>query len=471
MVNLLSLVLVPALGAVAVAINSILPRRIKPEYIAASAFLITSALFFIGVIVGFSGFSIGIINSIDFAFTLQLNGISLPFLLLAVTLPALGLWSAVKEINSGKALFYIFYLLSYASLIGVFISSNLIAFFIFWEIVLISFFFIITFWGEEETRRKAGMKFLIFTQFGSLTLLGAFILLFIYTGSFSLGTISSMISLVPSYISYVIFAFVLITAVIKMPMFPMHSWLPDAHVSAPTAGSVLLAGVLLKLGGYVLILFGSILLSSVMRSIQIPLMLLGVFTVIYSTLAASSQTDFKKMIAYSSIFYMGLVFIGIASLNQIGESGSIFLMVSHGFIVGMLFVLAGILKEKTGTRDLNRLGGLMSKMPLYSVFLVLAVIATLGVPGLSNFVGELLVFIGAYAAYPITLVALAGVLIATNYYLSALKRILYTSLKKTMSGVKDISYADAVQLSIFSIFIIIIGVVPIVITNSFSLTI
>jgi proton-translocating NADH-quinone oxidoreductase chain M len=471
MINLLSLVIVPILGVIALAVDSAASNRVRPEYIALIVFLVTAALFFSGILSGFSESSITIVSSIDFAFTFHLSGISTPFLLLAIVLPALGFWSAFREINGGKTLFYMFYLLSYTSLIGVFISSNLLSFFVFWEVVLISFFFIIAFWGEEETRRRASMKFLIFTQFGSLTLLGAFILMYIYTGSFNIGVISAAVSDIPTYISEIIFAFVLIAAVIKMPIFPLHSWLPDAHVSAPTAGSVLLAGVLLKMGGYILLLFGSLLLPSVVKSLQVPLIILGVATVIYSTLAASAQVDFKRMIAYSSIFYMGLVFIGISSMYSIGETGSIFLMVSHGFIVGMLFVLAGILKEKTGTRDITKLGGLMTRMPMYAFFLVFAVVATLGVPGLSNFIGELLIFIGAYAVYPLSLISLVGVLIATNYYLSAVKRILFTSLNKTLSKVRDISYGDAIQLSLFSVFIITIGLIPSIITNSFSLSI
>ena len=327
------------------------------------------------------------------------------------------------------------------------------------------------FWGEKEIRRKASMKFLIFTQFGSLTLLGAFILLFVYTGSFDINVITASISMIPPYIGYVIFFFVLITALIKMPIFPFHSWLPDAHVDAPTAGSVLLAGVLLKLGGYALLLFGVMLFPAVASSLQVPLIALAIFTMIYATLVASAQKDFKRLVAYSSIFYMSLAFLGIMSLNYIGQSGAIVLMVSHGFIVGMLFVLAGLLKEKTGTRDLDKVGGLMLKMPMYAFFIVFGVLATLGVPGLSNFPGELLVFIGAYGAYPLALLSLFAILIATNYYLSAVKRILFVALPNRLAKIKDISPWDAVQLSMFSIFVVIIGILPSVIVNSFNLTV
>ena len=471
MIQLIGLLLMPSIGILALILRAVTNARMSEEKIVASVAIATAFLFFLGVAIGFGGISFPLISSINFSFTLGLTGISIPFLLLAVIMPALGLWSAHKEIKKNKTLFYILYMFSYLSMIAVFISTNLILLFIFWEIILISFFFIIMFWGEKEIRRKASMKFLIFTQFGSLTLLGAFILLFVYTGSFDINVITASISMIPPYIGYVIFFFVLITALIKMPIFPFHSWLPDAHVDAPTAGSVLLAGVLLKLGGYALLLFGVMLFPAVASSLQVPLIALAIFTMIYATLVASAQKDFKRLVAYSSIFYMSLAFLGIMSLNYIGQSGAIVLMVSHGFIVGMLFVLAGLLKEKTGTRDLDKVGGLMLKMPMYAFFIVFGVLATLGVPGLSNFPGELLVFIGAYGAYPLALLSLFAILIATNYYLSAVKRILFVALPNRLAKIKDISPWDAVQLSMFSIFVVIIGILPSVIVNSFNLTV
>lgn len=468
MIQLLGFLILPVVGIIALWLNRACNSNMSEEKIVFSVMLATVFVFFAGIILGFNGISVPLIGAIGFSFTLELNGLSIPFMLLAVVLPALGLWSAYREIKEGKTLFYILYLISYLSLITIFMSSNLISFFIFWEAVLIAFFFIITFWGEESIRRKAAMKFLIFTQLGSLTLLGAFILLFVYTGSFNLDTIRASIALVPNYVAETIFAFILITAIIKMPLFPLHSWLPDAHVGAPTAGSVLLAGVLLKLGGYALFLFGILLFPQIASSMELPLMALGIFTVIYATFVASAQKDFKRLVAYSSIFYMALVFIGLSSLNYIGETGAVLLMVSHGFIVGMLFVLAGMLKEKTGTRDLDKLGGLMSKMPAYAFFLIVAVIATLGVPGMSNFPSELLVFLGAYIAYPLALVSLFGILIATNYYLMALRRILFGALNKTLRSIKDIDKFDAIQLSLFVVPIITMGIVPSLLTNSFS---
>ncbi len=471
MIQILGLLVLPLIGVVVLLVNRLMCLGARDENIVLYTALATTALLFIGMFVGFQPFSVMLVPQVDFAFSFQLNGLSLPFMLLATVLPILGLWSAVKEIKEKRNLFYLLYMLSYLSLIAVFMSSNLISLFVFWEIVLVAFFFIIAFWGEEERRGRASMKFLIFTQFGSLTMLGAFILMFVYTGSFNLFTIQSLISQVPQTISYVIFIFILIAAIIKMPIFPLHSWLPDAHVTAPTTGSVLLAGVLLKLGGYIFLLFGVTLLPNIAHNLMVPLILLGVFTVIYSTLVASAQKDLKRLVAYSSIFYMGLVFIGSATVSNAGINGAVLLMVSHGFIVGMLFVLAGLLKEKTGTRDITKVGGLAEKMPTYAMFFVFAVLATLGVPGLSNFPGELLVFLGAYSVYAIALVSLVGVLIATNYYLYAVKAVLFGALKKTAQKFSDISTMDAVQLGAFSVFIISIGILPSLITNLVGVTI
>ncbi len=459
MISLLYLLIVPLLGLIALLVNR-REKRISDMFLLLLVFIVDSALFFVGIIVGFSTFNLMLVPSIDFAFSLGITGISLPFLLLAVALPALGLVSLYDEIKDDRNLFSIVYLISYLSLIGVFVSTNLLSFFIFWEFILVAFFFVIAFWGEEERRRIASMKFLIFTQFGSLTLLAAFILLFIYTGSFNLITIQSASSSLPAFIAQVCFFLVLVTALIKMPIFPFHSWLPDAHVTAPTAGSILLAGVLLKMGGYALIQFGVLLFPSVVRSFQVPLLILGIFTTIYITLVASAQKDLKKIIAYSSIFYMSLAFIGAVSLSNLGLDGAIFLMVSHGFIAGMLFALAGILKEKTGTRLINELGGLAKNLPMFAFFIMFSVIATLGVPGLSNFIGELVVFFGSYQVYPFVLLALIGALVSTFYYTNAAKLMLFSAQNKKFSGVTDISTLEMLQLGLFSVFILVLGILP-----------
>ncbi|MCL4399517.1 NADH-quinone oxidoreductase subunit M [Candidatus Parvarchaeota archaeon] len=469
-ISLFLFLVIPAIGIIWLYINSLIKPRLDERKIVLSAVAATVATFLVGLITGFSGFSISLVSSIDFSFSLGLNSISIPFMLLAVIVPAIGLNSAFKEIKQNATLFYVLFLLIYMSLILLFVSTNLISLFVVWEVTLISVFFMIAFWGEEETRHKASIKFLVFTQFGSFTLLAGFILMFLYTGSFNLFVIRTMIGSVPAWVSYTIFGLVLMTALIKMPIFPLHSWLPDAHTSAPTTGSVILAGLLLKMGGYVLLLFGLELLPNVASIIQVPALILGVFTLLYVSLVASAQKDFKRLVAYSSIFYMALVFIGIFSINGYGESGAVFLMVSHGFIVSMLFVLAGILKEKTGTRDIDKLGGLAKNMPFYAFFLMFAMLATIGVPGMSNFIGEALVFIGGYMTYAFVLFSLAGVLIATNYYISAIKRILFTSLKKELQKVRDISVYDILQLSFFSMFILVLGIVPGILLNSFSVT-
>ncbi len=464
MIQLLGFILIPTIGIIAIILSKILHRPLSEEKTTLAVALATNFIFFSGLILGFQSFSVTIVNSIDFSFNFQLNALSLPFMLLSVVLPALALLPAKKEITVNKGLFYTLYLLIYMSLISVFMSNNLIAFFIFWEIILISFFFIIAYWGEEN-RKRASMKFLIFTQFGSFLLLGAFIIMFIYTGSFTLTTIQSGVESIPFAVAQVAFVFVLVAAIIKMPLFPLHVWLPDAHVGAPTVGSILLAGVLLKMGGYALLLFGTLLFQNVVRAFQPWLMWLGIFTAIYIVLVASAQTDFKRIVAYSSVLYMSLAFIGAVSLTTIGTYGAVFIMVSHGFIAGMLFTIAGIMKEKTKTREINTLGGLNVKMPFFGMFLMLAIVATLGVPGLSNFIGEMLSVLGGYAVYPLVLIVLLSILIATGYYLNAAKRILFGNLNKLFVSLTDISYIERFQLSIFSFFIITLGILPAIIFN------
>ncbi len=469
-ISLIGFLVLPAIGIISLFINLSFGGA-KPRNITIASMLATTVLFVLGLLLGFGGFSVTVIKPLDFSFSLATNSLSVPFLLLATIVPLIAILSVKRGSEGDKTLFYVFYLLAYMSAILVFVSENLILLFVFWEVTVLSLFFMISLFGSGPARR-AGIKFLIFTQFGSLTLLGAFILVFLYTGSFSLSSLFITAASIPSSISYIIFVFVLITAMIKMPVFPLHEWLPDAYVSAPNPGTIFLSAVMSKLGGYILLLFGFELFPSVLARFSVPLVVLGVLTVIYMAFAASAQRDLKRMLSYSSVMYMGLIFIGIVSVSSSSLSagaGSVMLMVSHAFVIGALFTMSYALLLKSGTNDMSKLGGLMKSMPLLSFFFVFAVFATLGVPGLSNFVGELLIFIGAYSSFPFVLVSLAGLLIATNYYLSAVKRIFFGAMSKTLRKVTDISPLDVLQLSLFSFFILLIGLFPSIIMNSFAI--
>ncbi len=460
MINLIFLLIVPMAGILALIIKPFIGKPVSAEIITLITMVITAILFGFGLLLGFSGFNANINSSISFSFSLQTSFITIPFLLLATVLPIAILLFAAKEIRQSRSLFYVFYLVVYLSVISVFISSNLIVFFIFWELAVLSLFFIISLWGDSEKGRKAGMKFLVFTQFGSLTLLAVFILLFVYTGSFNLPVIASKMALLPSYVEYLSFFLLLITVMIKMPIFPLHEWLLDSYYYSPSSGTMFLSAMLSKLGGFAFILFGFGLFRNVLLNLRLPLVLLGVFTAIYIAFAASGQKDFKKLLSYSSMFYMSLVFIGISSGVGTAIIGSVILMVSHGFIITLLFGISYVLFQKTGTNETAKLGGIMSKMPLFAFFLVFGVFASLGIPGLSNFPGELLIFIGSYAVAGISLLAIFGILLSTNYYLRIIKQVLFGQLPKKLTTLKELSTVELAVFSFLSFFILLIGLFP-----------
>jgi NADH-quinone oxidoreductase subunit M len=304
------------------------------------------------------------------------------------------------------------------------------------------------------------MKFLVFTQLSSLTLLAVFILFFSYTGSFNLGVIQQLSALIPIGIQYVILSLLLVTVLIKMPLFPLHAWLPDAYTSAPTSGTILLSSLLSKMGGFALIIFGFEMIPSAMSGAQPFLIAIGLLTVIYISIVATAQRDLKRLFSYSSMIYMALIFIGISSLTTFGVDGAVLLIVSHSFIIALLFILSAELYDRTGTYDMSKMGGLALRMPVLSFFFVFSVLAVMGVPGLSNFVGELLVFLGAYSVLPISLIGLIGVIISTNYYLKAIKSTLFGQIRATFSKLGDVSRLDTLQLLLLSAFVVLVGVLP-----------
>ncbi|MCL4361900.1 MAG: NADH-quinone oxidoreductase subunit M [Candidatus Parvarchaeota archaeon] len=466
MINLIFLLLVPAIGILLLILKRFYDKLPSPEIIVLSVMGVNALLFALGLVFGFSGFNVNINPSISFSFSLQENFITIPFLLLAVTVPVAILLFAAKEIKQSKSIFYLFYLLVYVSVVSVFVSSNLIVFFIFWEVAVLSLFFITGLWGNSEKGKKAAMKFLVFTQFGSLTLLAVFILLFLYTGSFNFSVVASRMSFLPSYIEYISFFLLLITVMIKMPIFPLHGWLLDSYYYSPSSGTMLLSSMLSKLGGFAFILFGFGLFRNLLLEFRLPLIALGVFTAIYIAFTASGQKDLKKLLSYSSMFYMSLIFIGISSGINLAVAGSVLLMVSHGFIITMLFGISYILLQKTGTNETERMGGLMSKMPLLSFFLIFGIFASLGVPGLSNFPGEFLIFIGSYGVAGISLFAIFGIMLSTNYYLRVIKQALFGQLKKTFASLTDLSKKELLFMAFLSFFILLLGLFPSLLLNT-----
>ncbi|MDP8012552.1 MAG: NADH-quinone oxidoreductase subunit M [Nanoarchaeota archaeon] len=453
MISLLLLLAIPLIGSVVVLI---LRRVVNDliEYVAEAFVLLTVAIFLLSLLIGFSSFTLPVLPLINFNMALSLNGISLPFLLIAVLVPIFALLPARREIKEGKSTFYSLFLLIYAMIIGIFISSDILLLFIFLEITLVSMFFLIYLFGEKEKRAKASVDFLIFTQLGSLAILAAFALLFSSIGSFALSSISS--SHISFFDSIIILSLMVFAAMIESPVFPLHVWIADAYDSSPTPVVILLSALVSRLGLYFLLLIGFLSLSSTFTMFQ-PLMWIGVLSVFYLAFVAMAQSRFKRMAIYSSALYASLAFIGVMSGNPTAIYGSIFLMVSYSFITSAVFLMAGDLKSLNGTDDMTFIHGLLSSSPYLSFFLFVFLLASLGLPGFSNFIGEFVTLLGIYLVSPWFLVTLAALLIVTAFYLNALKRMAFG---RPIKGIRDITGMEIINLSFLVFIIVLLGILP-----------
>ncbi len=337
-------------------------------------------------------------------YSLALDGISLVLVLLTAFLSVLCVLVSWKEINSRLQAFHFFLLSMETGVLGVFLSTDLLLFYLFWELQVIPMFFLIGIWGHEN-RIFATVKFVLFSIAGSLFMLIALIGLYFLHGSqaghytFSLFELART-PLAPNVEMWLYAAFLLAFA-IKVPMFPVHTWLPDAHTEAPTAGSVILAGLLLKTGAYALLRFAFPLFPNAAAD-SVPLLLgLGLIGLFYAAWIALAQSDLKRLVAYSSISHMGLIVIGIAVWNTITLSGALLLMVNHGLTTSALFILVGMLSERAGSREFSHFGGLWKNMPVFGGFFLLFGMASVGLPGLNNFVSEILILLGTFKERPV----------------------------------------------------------------------
>lgn len=411
------------------------------------------------------------INNINISYHVGIDGISLLLVLLTTFLTPLTLISAWKSINTKVKEFTFFMLLLEAGMIGVFISLDMFMFYVFWEAMLIPMYFIIGIWGGER-RIYASVKFFIYTMFGSLLMLVAIIWLGVfaskYTGYFTtdlleLYNIGPLVQL--EIQTYMFFAFLLSFA-IKVPVFPLHTWLPDAHVQAPTAGSVILAGVLLKMGTYGMIRFCLPLFPQ--SSIQYApiISVLAVIGIIYGALVSMVQTDMKKLVAYSSVSHLGFVVLGVFALTTESVQGSVIQMVNHGLSTGALFLLVGIIYERTHTREISDYGGIAKVVPLYSIALMIAGLSSIGLPGLNGFVGEFLILTGSFKSAALnswwfTIFAATGVIFAAVYILLMYQRVVFGSIKHSkLNDLKDLTKREILVLVPIFLFIIWIGIYP-----------
>ena len=394
------------------------------------------------------------IESFDIGWHLGVDGISYPMVLLTALLGVVAVLVSRREINTREGKYYAILLGLLGSIIGVFAALDLVLFFIFWEFVLILMFLMILMWGLTN-RKYAAMKFLIYTGFGSVGLLLAIILLGVHGSSVHLVTLAS--AAIPTTMQYVIFCLLLFAFFIKMPIVPFHTWLPDAHVEAPTAGSILLAGVLLKMGAYGLLRIGTTLLSDVSLVFSFFLFVMGTLTVLYGAFVSLAQKNLKKIIAYSSVNHMGLVLLGIATGSALGITGAVFEMVSHGLIAGLLFALAGLVHQKAGTFDIDALHGLIRRMPRTSWLLALAALGGLGLPSMTGFIAEFLVFFASFKTFGLmTIIPLLGIIVAGGYFVRMIVRTLWGRGHVQATEKK----ASMLPFAILTVVMFVLGVFP-----------
>ena len=401
-------------------------------------------------------------------FHLGLDGISLFMVLLTtflMPLSVLGSWTYITKRERG---FYALLLVLTTGMLGVFVSLDLFLFYVMWEVMLIPMYFIIGIWGGDN-RLYAAIKFFLYTFVGSLLMLVAILALFLHaahaSGVYSFDyayLMRNTADLGPT--AFWLFAAFFLAFAIKVPMFPLHTWLPDAHVEAPTAGSVLLAGVLLKMGTYGFLRFALPFFPGVALApaVQAAVVTLSVIGILYGGLVAMVQPDFKKLVAYSSVAHLGFVMLGIWALTVQSVQGALLVMINHGISTGALFFLAGMLYERRHTRLLDAFGGLARVMPLLAAALTIVSLSSVGLPGTNGFVGEFLILIGAFQRYPVaTILATTGVIVAAMYLLPALQKIIYGPLTKPENRtLPDLSWRERLVLLPLLAVIVWIGVYP-----------
>lgn len=358
-------------------------------------------------------------------FSLGIDGISLLMVALTTVLMPVVVLSTYGHINKRVREFMVWLLVMETGMLGVFLSLDLVLFYFFWEISLIPLYFMLGIWGGER-RLYATIKFFLYTLGGSLVMLIAAIALIYHSGSTDIAYISEHIGELPAGTEGWIFAGFALAFAIKVPMLPFHTWLADAHTEAPTAGSVILAGVLLKMGTYGLLRFGIGMFPSAAIAAAPLFMGLAALAIIYGAFLAMAQTDFKRLIACSSVSHLGFVVLGMFALNEAGLRGSVLQMVNHGLSTGLLFLLVGMIYERRHSRQIEHFGGIASTMPVFAFFWVVSMLASVGLPGLNGFVGEWLILYGSFEAAPIiTAFAVTGVIFGAVYLLSVTRKVLF----------------------------------------------
>lgn len=412
-----------------------------------------------------------IIADHDIKYFVGIDGISLLLILLTTFLTPICLAISIKSIEKRVKEYVIAFLLIEAFVIGSFCALDLLFFYIFFEAMLIPMFLVIGIWGGEN-RIYASYKFFLYTLFGSVLFLIAIIVIYLYTGTTDVLTLTAGLpKFFPlEYQKWLWLAF-FVSFSVKVPMFPVHTWLPDAHVQAPTAGSVILAGILIKLGAYGFIRFSLPFFPAASQFFAPMVFALSVIAIIYASLVALMQKDMKKMIAYSSVAHMGFVTLGIFSFTRQGIDGAIMQMISHGIVSAALFMCVGVIYDRLHTKQISDLGGIASKMPNFAMLAMVFTMASVGLPGTSGFVGEFLSIIGAFQANKIVAILAAfGVILGACYMLWLYKRVWFSEITNHhIDEVSDLGKIEFLTLGLMAAFVILLGVLPNLVLSFFEL--
>ena len=451
----------------------------------------------------FDGNSIGLqfvhhfvwIKQFNIEYFVGVDGISVTMIILTAVISFVGMIASVpwlgkiegKHFTNKKVPGYmVMFLLLETGMMGTFCSMDFFLFYIFWEVMLLPMYFLIGIWGGPR-KEYAAIKFFLYTLAGSVLMLLCMIAVYFASGPSTLidGTVTehtfnimNLIAMGKSGLfagsapilgfafSKIVFVGLFIGFAIKVPMFPFHTWLPDAHVEAPTPISVILAGVLLKMGTYGMLRFNFQMLPEAAHWAAFAIAIFGTINIVYAAFVCLAQKDLKKMIAYSSVSHMGFVLLGLASLTPQGISGAVFQMVSHGLISPMLFLVAGVIYDRAHTRDIEGFGGLAKIMPEYTGLMGLAFMASLGLPGLAGFIGEFLVFLGAFGTYRIlTIISATSVVITAAYYLWTIQRMFLGNLNEKWKSLWDMNWRERIVLYPLAFLVLFFGFYPMPIFN------
>lgn len=388
-----------------------------------------------------------------------IDGISLYFVILTAFLMPLAFlasWNIKKNFREYAMLFLVLETL----LLGVFCALDIVLFYVFFEGMLIPMFFIIGMWGGER-RVYAAFKFFLFTLAGSVLFLIAFLYIYSVTGTTDIPQLVDLIKVISLEIQRWLWLAFFVSFAVKIPMWPVHTWLPDAHVEAPTAGSVMLAGVMIKVGAFAFIRLSLPLFPEASRYFADMVFVLSLIAIIYASLVALAQHDIKKLIAYSSIAHMGFITIGIFTFTPQGIEGAIIKMISHGLIAGSLFLCVGVIYERTGNRLFEKLGGMLEKMPVFGAFTMLFCMGAISLPGTSGFIGEFLVLVGAFMVNNwVASISTLGIVIGAAYMLLFYRHIFFGHLPEGYSGITDLNKREIAYFLPIAVMVMVIGLNP-----------